>query len=127
MRWKLEIQEEMQQYENIKGIKIRHDRYSDEKNEAMVCYITQKEAEEAISQLNKKTEWHAKIYQSNYEEFEENLKSNYEEKKTKENNNNAESTSNETYNERQNHQSKKGIDKWKEEMDILKCDISQIK
>ena len=71
----------MQQYENIKGIKIRHDRYSDEINEAMVCYITQKEAEEAISQLNKKTEWHAKIYQSNYEEFEENLKSNYEEKR----------------------------------------------
>ena len=30
-------------------------------------------------------------------------------------------------NERQNHQSRKGIDKWQEEMDILKPDVSQIK
>ena len=30
-------------------------------------------------------------------------------------------------NESQNHQSRKGIDKWQEEMDILKPDVSQIK
>ena len=41
-RLKLEIQEEMQQYENIKSIKVRHDRYGYKINEAIVCYLTQK-------------------------------------------------------------------------------------
>ena len=64
LRSKLEIQEKMQQYGNIKNIKVRRDRYCYEINEAMVCYTTQKEAEEAISQINKGTEWHAEIYQN---------------------------------------------------------------
>ena len=49
VRSKLEIQEEMQQYENIKSIKVRRDRYGYEINDAMVCYTTQREVEEAIS------------------------------------------------------------------------------
>ena len=55
VRSKLEIQEEMQQYGNIKSIKVRRDRYGYEINEAMVCYTTQKEAEEAISEINNGT------------------------------------------------------------------------
>ena len=46
----------MQQYGDIKSIKVRGDRYGYEINEAMVCYTTQKEEEEAISQINKGTE-----------------------------------------------------------------------
>ena len=59
---KLEIQEEMQKYGNIKSIKVRRDRHGYEINEAMLCYATQKEAEEAITQINKGTEQHAEIY-----------------------------------------------------------------
>ena len=76
----------MQQYGNIKSIKVRHDRYGYEINEAMICYTTQKEAEEAISQINKRTEWHAEIYQNRYKEINEDRN-----KKTNQNNNNAES------------------------------------
>ena len=47
--------------------------------------------------------------------------------KTKKDSNNGESKRNETNNERQNHQSRQGIDKWQEEMNILKSDINQIK
>ena len=36
-RSKLEMQEEMQQYGNIKSIKVRRDRYGYEINKAMVC------------------------------------------------------------------------------------------
>ena len=64
VRSKLEIQEEMQQYGNIKSIKVRRDRYGYEINEAMICYTTQREAEEAISEINKGTEWHVEIYQN---------------------------------------------------------------
>ena len=59
------------------------------------------------------TEWNAEIYQNRYKEINENKSS-------------GESKRNKT-NERENHQSRKGIDKWQEEMDILKSDISQIK
>ena len=47
---KLEIQEKMQQHGNIKSIKVRRDRHGYGINEAMLCYTTQKEAEEAITQ-----------------------------------------------------------------------------
>ena len=50
------MQEEMQQYENIKSIKVRCDRHGYEINEAMVSYTTQREAEETISEINKSTE-----------------------------------------------------------------------
>ena len=106
LRSKLEIQEEMQQYGNIKSIKVRRDRYGYEINEAMVCYTTQKEAEEAINQINKGTEWHAEIYQNRYKEINEDKN-----KTTNENNNNGESKRTKTNNERENHQSRKGIDK----------------
>ena len=85
----------------------------------MVCYTTQREVEEAISEINKGTEWHVEIYQNRYTEINEDRN-----KKTKENNNNEESKRNKTNKERQNHQSRKGIDKWQEEMDILKSDVS---
>ena len=112
----------MRQYGNIKSIKVRHDRFGYEINKAMVCYTTQKETEEAISQINKATEWHAEIYQNRYKEINEDRK-----KKTNENNNNGKSKRTKTNNERENHQSRKGIYKWQKEMDILKSDISQIK
>ena len=32
----------MQQYDNIKSIKVRNDRYGYKINEAIVCYLTQK-------------------------------------------------------------------------------------
>ena len=96
VRSKLEIQEEMQQYGNIKSIKVRRDRYGYEINEAMICYTTQREAEEAISEINKGTEWHAKIYQNRYTEINEGRN-----KKTKENSNNGESKRNKTNKERQ--------------------------
>ena len=121
VRSKPEIQEEIQQYRNIKYIKVRHD-YGYEINEAMVCYTTQREAEEAVSEVNKGTEWHAEVYQNRYTEINEGRN-----KKTKENDNNEESKRNKTNKERQNHQSRKGTDKWQEEMDILKSDVSQIK
>ena len=54
----------MQQYENIKSIKVRCDRYAYEINKPMVCYTAQKDGEEAISQINKGTEWKAEIYQN---------------------------------------------------------------
>ena len=53
LKSKLEILEEMQQYGNIKSIEVRHDRYRYEINKAIVCYTTQKEAEEGISQISK--------------------------------------------------------------------------
>ena len=59
----------MQQYGNIKSIKVRRDRYGYEINEAMVCYATQRGAEEAISETDKGTEWHAEIYQNRYTEI----------------------------------------------------------
>ena len=121
VRSKLEIQEKMQQYGNIKS-KVRRDRYGYEINEAMVCYTTQRETEEVICEINKGTEWHAVIYQNRYTEINDGRK-----KKTKENGNNEESKRNKTHKERQNHQSRKGIDKWQEEMDILKSDVNQIK
>ena len=46
------IWKEVQQYGNIKSIKVRHDIYCYAINEARVCYTTQKEAEEAVSQVN---------------------------------------------------------------------------
>ena len=88
----------------------------------MVCYTTQRKAEEAISEINKGTEWHAEIYQNRYTEINEGRN-----KKTKENDNSEESKRNKTNKEKQNHQSRKGVDKWQEEMDNLKFDISQIK
>lgn len=66
--------------------------------------------------------WHAEIYQNKYIELNKGRI-----KKTKENNNNGEGKRNETNNERQNHQSRKGTDKWPDEMDILKSGVSQIK
>ena len=53
VRSKLERQEELQQYGNIKSIKVRRDRYGYEINEAIVCYATQRGAEEAISEIDK--------------------------------------------------------------------------
>ena len=85
----------------------------------MLCCTTQKETEEAITQINKGTEWHAEIYQNKYTEINEGRK-----KKANENNNNEESERKKTNSEWQNQ---KGIDKWQEEMDILKSDVSQIK
>ena len=76
----------MQQYGNIKSIKVRHDIYCYAINEARVCYTKQKEAEEAVSQVNYRTEWHAEIYQNRYAELYEGRN-----KKTKDNNNNIES------------------------------------
>ena len=67
------------------------------------------------------TEWNAEIYQNRYKEINEDINKN-----TNENKSSGESKRNKT-NERENHQSRKGIDKWQEEMDILKSDISQIK
>ena len=108
------MQEEMQQYENIKSIKLRCDRHGYEINEAMVWYTTQREAEEAIDEINKGTEWHVEIYQNRYTEINEGRN-----KKT--------SKRSKTNKERQDYQSRKGIDKWQEEMDVLKSDVSQIK
>ena len=122
LRQKPEIQEEMLQYGKMKSIKVRQERYDYEINEAMVRYTIQTEAEEAISQINKGTVWHAEIYQNRYIVLNKGRT-----KKTKENNDNGEGKRNETNNERQNHQSRKGIDKWPEEMDILKSGVSQIK
>ena len=119
---KLEIQEEMQQHGNIKSIKVRRDRHGYEINEAMLCYTTHKETEEAITQINKGTKWHAEIYQNRYTEINEGRK-----KKANENHNNEESERNKTNSERQNQKSRKGIDEWLEEMNILKSDVSQVK
>ena len=131
-RSKLEIQEEMKQYENIKSIKVRHDRYGYKINEAIVCYSTQKRQKYSVKLHAeiKWTEWHAEIYQNRYAELNEGRNKNI-----KENINCGESKRNETNNERQNHQSrkeqindkKKEINKCQEEMNILKSDISQIK
>ena len=71
---KLEIQEEMQKHGNIKSIKVRRDRHGYEINEAMLCYTTHKETEEAITQINKGTKWHAEIYQNRYTEINEGRK-----------------------------------------------------
>ena len=49
VRSKLETQEEMQQYGNIKS-KVRRDRYGYEINEAMVCYTTQTERDRRSNQ-----------------------------------------------------------------------------
>ena len=119
---KLEIREEMQQHGNIKSVKVRRDRHGYEMNEAVICSPTQKEAEKAITQINNGTEWHAEIYQNRYTEINEGRK-----KKANENHSNEESERNKTNSERQNQKSRKGIDKWQEEMDILKSDVSQIK
>ena len=83
----------------------------------MVCYATQKEAEESISQINKGTEQHAEIFQKRYAELKEGKNKN-----KKDSNNNGENQRS----ERQNFQNRKGADKWLEEMDILKCNMSQI-
>ena len=104
------------------NIKVRRDRHGYEINEAMICYTTQKETEEAITQINKGTEWHAEIYQNRYTEINESRK-----KKPNENHNNELSERNKTNSERQNQKIRKGLDKWQEEMDILKSDVDQIK
>ena len=104
----------MQQYENIKSIKVRCDRRGYEINEAMVCYTTQREVKETISEINKGTEWHIEIFQNRYTEISEGRN-----KKT--------SKRSKTNTERQYYQSRKGIDKWEEEKDILKSDVNQIK
>ena len=74
--------------------------------EAMVCYKSRKETEEAISQINKETEWHTEIYQNRYAELNEGRN-----KITRENINNGVMKRNEINNERQNHQGRKGKDK----------------
>ena len=104
------------------NIKVRRDRHGYEINEAMICYTTQKETEEANTQINKGTEWHAEIYQNRYTKINKGRK-----KRANENHNNEESERNKTNSERQNQKSRKGLDKWQEEMDILKSDVSQIK
>ena len=104
------------------NIKVRRDRHGYEINEAMICYTTQKETEEATTQINKGTEWHAEIYQNRYTEINESRK-----KKPNENHNNELSERNKTNSERQNQKIRKGLDKWQEEMDILKSDVDQIK
>ena len=73
----------------------------------MVCYATQKEAEEIITQINKGVEWHGEMYQNRYTEINEDRY-----KKANGNDNNEESKKNKTSNERQNHQSGKGMGKW---------------
>ena len=72
----------------------------------MLCYTTHKETEEAITQINKGTKWHAEIYQNRYTEINEGRK-----KKANENHNNEESERNKTNSERQNQKSRKGLDK----------------
>ena len=119
---KLEIREEMQQHGNIKSIKVRRDRHGYEINEAMICSPTQKQAEEAITQINKGTEWHAEIYQNRDTEINEGRK-----KKANKNHNNEEGERNKTNSESQNQKSRKELDRWQEEMDILKSDVGQIK
>lgn len=59
----------------------------------MACFTRQKEAEEAISKINKGTEWHAETYQSKYAELNEGSN-----KKAKENNDNGENKRNEANN-----------------------------
>ena len=81
---KLEIQEEMQQHGHIKSIKIRRDRHGCEINKVMICYTTQKEAEESITQINKGTEWHAEIYQNRYTKINKGRKKITTMKKVKE-------------------------------------------
>ena len=73
----------------------------------MVCYTTQKEAEGTITQISKGVEWHAEMYQNRYTEINEGRC-----KKANRNGNNEESKRNKTNNERQNHQSGKGMGKW---------------
>ena len=88
----------------------------------MICSPTQKQAEEAITQINKGTEWHAEIYQNRYTEINEGRQ-----KKANKNHNNEESERNKTNSESQNQKSRKGLDKWQEDMDILKSDVGLIK
>ena len=71
----------------------------------MLCYTTEKEAEEAITQISKETEWHAEIYQNRYTEINEGRK-----KKANEYHSNEESERNKTNSERQNQKSRKGLD-----------------
>ena len=122
VRSKLEIQEEMQQYGNIKSIKVRRDRYGYEINETMVCYTTQREADEAVSEINKGTEWHAEISQNRYAEINEGRNKRQRKmtiiKKVKEI---------KQIRKDKIIKSRKRIDKWQKEIDNLKPDISQIK
>ena len=50
----------------------------------MICHTTQKEAEEAITQINKGTEWHAEIYQNRYTKINKGRKKITTMKKVKE-------------------------------------------
>ena len=72
----------MQQYGNIKSMRY-------EINEAILCYTTQNETKEAITQINKGTTWHAEIYQNRYTEINGATK-----KKPNENQNTEESKRN---------------------------------
>ena len=122
VRSKLEIQEKMLHYGNIKSIKVRRDRYGYEINETMVCYTTQREADEAVSEINKGTEWHAEISQNRYAEINEGRNKRQRKmtiiKKVKEI---------KQIRKDKIIKSRKRIDKWQKEIDNLKPDKSQIK
>ena len=59
----------------------------------MAFFTRHKEAEEAISKINKGKEWHAEIYQSKYADLNEGSN-----KKAKKNNDNGENKRNEASN-----------------------------
>ena len=73
LRSKLEIQEEMQQYENIKTIKVRHDR----------CGYKIKTRQLNVTQHKKRQKYsaklHAEIYQNRYAELNEGRNKNIKE------------------------------------------------
>ena len=61
----------MKEYGNIKKALRLDNKYGYEINDAMLGYTTQKEAQEVIKQINKKTEWHVETYQKKYAELKE--------------------------------------------------------
>ena len=127
-----EIQDEMRQYGKIKSIKIR-ERYGYETNEAMICFTTKREAEKAIIELRKGSEWRAEMYNNRYtQKIERNItgtRENIENDKNKgkidsQGNNQQQDQINERQEKEQQQQHKNGM---QEEIIILKNDINEIK
>ena len=54
----------MEEYGKVKKVRIKHDRYGQQQQRAMICLSNEKEAAIAIKETNKYKRWTAEVYKN---------------------------------------------------------------
>ena len=54
----------MEEYGKVKKVRIKHDRYGQQQQRAMICFSNEKEAAIAIKETNRYKRWTAEVYKN---------------------------------------------------------------